>query len=247
MRTDPSFKGILDLTPGAVNQIKEKGVEPIESGRPMDIGSVEQKIAATQHMINQTYYTDLFLMIAQADISGRNVTATEINERHEEKLIMLGPVIERQIFELLQPTVFRVFNILLRSGLLPPAPEEIQGQPIKVEFVSVLAQAQKLVSANSLNAYVAMAERVGQLDQGSLAKTDWDKFLEVYGDTVGVSAEVIRSDEEVQDVREREALARQKEAQTQDVERAAKVMKDMGDASTESGTALNDLKSAVEG
>ena len=51
----------------------------------------------TQNAIKQGFFNDLFLMI----LSDKNMTATEVARRHEEKLAILGPVIERQNSEML--------------------------------------------------------------------------------------------------------------------------------------------------
>jgi hypothetical protein len=60
-----------------------------------------QDIGETQQRIRRTFFEDLFLMLANDQRSG--ITAREIAERHEEKLLMLGPVVERQNDEMLGP------------------------------------------------------------------------------------------------------------------------------------------------
>ncbi|PWG73491.1 phage head-tail adapter protein, partial [Enterococcus hirae] len=74
----------------------------------------------------------------------REMTAREVQERHEEKLLMLGPVIERVQNELLDPMIDRVFSIALRGNALPPPPEELEGVDLRVEYISILAQAQRM-------------------------------------------------------------------------------------------------------
>jgi hypothetical protein len=68
-----------------------------------------------------------------------------VEERHEEKLLALGPVLERTNDELLDPLIDRAYEMMEREGLIPEPPEELNGVTLKVEYVSIMAQAQKLV------------------------------------------------------------------------------------------------------
>jgi hypothetical protein len=100
-----------------------------------------------QYRIQRAFYEDLFLMLATSD-QGRGtqpITAREVEERHEEKLLALGPVLERTNDELLDPLIDRAYEMMEREGLIPEPPEELNGVTLKVEYVSIMAQAQKLV------------------------------------------------------------------------------------------------------
>ena len=240
------FKGILDLTPGATNHT-ESG-EKDRVGRLYEINlplkDLEYKIESTRSSVERTYYTDLFLMLSATQ--GRaDRTATEVLELHEEKLLMLGPTVERQIHELLEPILDRGFAIIERMGLLPPPPKELQGVKLKVDFISLLAQAQKLVTSQALHSYLGMVERVAMVDEGSLLKTDFNKFLESFGDTVGLPPEIMRSDAEVEELQEGQMAAQEEAAEADKAAQEASVMKDLGSANTGEGTALGDLKRAA--
>jgi hypothetical protein len=110
--------------------------------------------------INQAFYADLFLMISN-DQRRMPVTAREIAERHEEKLLMLGPVLERLHDEMLSPLIDITFAKHREAGILPPPPPELQGQDLKIEFVSTLAQAQKAVGLGSLRSLIGTVALVG--------------------------------------------------------------------------------------
>jgi hypothetical protein len=142
------------LLPGDItyNDVREgqKGIHPIhETNVPID--QVEAKQAQCRSRIQRAYYEDLFLMLAYSDPNVMGVqrpTAQEVVERKEEKLIALGPVLERSKDELHDPTIDRVFAMMDRRGLIPEPPEELTrngGTRLKVEYISILAQAQKLV------------------------------------------------------------------------------------------------------
>ena len=110
----------------------------------LDLSHLAADIAEVQGRIKEAFYANLFLMLAESD--RREITAREIDERREEKMLMLGPVLERLHDELLSPLVARVFNIMARNGQLPEPPRGLDGRGLQVEFISILAQAQKSVA-----------------------------------------------------------------------------------------------------
>jgi len=243
MRTSPSFKGVLDLTPGANNPAEKDAVGALYDIN-LPLKDLEAKIAAVEASVEKTFYNDMFLMLSALD-TNRDVSAREVAERHEEKLLMLGPTIERQENEFLSPSVNRVFEASVARGMLPPPPEEIEGMEIEIEYISILAQAQKLVHAQSIHAYMGMVERAAAIDQASLDKTNFDNVLESYADIVGAPASVVRSDEETDARRKQRAEAEAKAAEAEQAVQASQAAKNLGDTSTESGTALSELTKAM--
>jgi len=125
----PSLKNEpASLLPGGVTYVADPNGQ---SFRPaidvrLDLGALAADIQEVQGRIKEAFYANLFLMLAESD--RREITAREIDERREEKMLMLGPVLERLHDELLQPLVTRVFNIMARNGLIggnePPEPLE---------------------------------------------------------------------------------------------------------------------------
>ena len=89
---------------------------------------------------NACFNTDMFLMI---DGQSGQMTATEVAERHQEKLLMLGPVLERLQNEILDPLIEITFAQMIEAGIVPRPPDELQGKELNVEFISMLAQAQR--------------------------------------------------------------------------------------------------------
>src|SRR5690606_36004887 len=120
-------------------------------------------IDATEGRIRHGMFTDLFLAMLLSD--RREMTAREVSERHDEKLLMLGPVLERVNDEVLDPLIDRTFAIMNRRGLLPPPPAELQGEQLKVEYISILHQAQKLVGTVGMERFMSVVGAAGQIDQ----------------------------------------------------------------------------------
>lgn len=183
-----------------------------------------ESINDTRRRIQQAFFVDIFLMISQMD---ETRTATEIAARQEEKMLMLGPVLERLHDELLNPLIDIVFRECLEGGLLPPPPEEINQQELTVEYVSVLAQAQKVVNLASHDRMVGMIGTLAQLKPEALDKLNVDRAVDAYADALGVNPDMIVGDDKVALIRQQRAQAQaamaQQAQQAQQVEDATKI------------------------
>ena len=146
------------------------------------------------------------------------MTATEVAERHQEKMLVLGPVLERLKNELLDPLIERTFAIMYRRGVVPLPPPQIQGRELKVQYVSMIAQAQKQSGMAALQQAVAYAASLAQGNGEVLDKVNFDAALEEGLDMLGVPPRVLRSDEETAQLR----AQRQQLLQAQAAEAAAK-------------------------
>ncbi|NCW68329.1 MAG: hypothetical protein EBV86_07115, partial [Marivivens sp.] len=145
---------------------------------------------------------------------GPTMTATEVLQRNEEKMRLLGPVLGRLQAELLQPLISRSFALLLRAGLLPAAPEELQGQDIDIEYVSPLAKAQKQTDLQSMLRGFEIMMQVAEIAP-VMDYLDDDKLVQYLVEVTGMPARVIRSSDEVETLREERAAAQQAQAQMQ--------------------------------
>lgn len=189
------------LLPGAityVNGTASAGFKPVFQVNP-PVQEIMLDIEKTQERIRQIYFNDLFMMISQLQTVR---TATEIDARREEKLVMLGPVLERFENEALDPIIDRVFNVMNRAGLLPPAPPEIQDAPIQVTYVSMLAEAQKAASTAALERLGAQVGNIAAVQPDVIDTVDWDEFINEYAARLGVEPKVIRSRMALEQIRQ---------------------------------------------
>jgi hypothetical protein len=164
-------------------------------------------IQDVRERIRQAYYADLFLMLANDNRSG--ITATEVAERHEEKLLMLGPVLERLHNELLSPLIDIAFDYANRAGILPPPPPELEGMDLNVEFISVLAQAQRAVATQGMDRLLGTVSQMAAVKPDVLDKLDFDQIVDNYGDAYGVDPKIIVPDDQVAALRQQRAAAMQ--------------------------------------
>lgn len=200
----------------------------------LDLSHLLADIQDVRERIRGAFYADLFLMLANA--TDTRMTATEVAERHEEKLLMLGPVLERLHNELLNPLIDITFTRMLEAGALPPPPPELQGMDLDVEFVSMLAQAQRAVGVNSVDRFVNSLGAVASFKPETLDKFDADQWVDAYSDMLGVDPNLIVGSDKVALVRQQRAQAAQQAQTAAMMNQAADTVQKMGATPTGNGT-----------
>ncbi|BAQ93822.1 putative phage head-tail connector protein (p21) [uncultured Mediterranean phage uvMED] len=221
----------VDSLPGGVTFIDgQQGKIETAFNVNLNLNHLLQDIQDVRGRINSSFYADLFLMLANA--TDTRMTATEVAERHEEKLLMLGPVLERLHNELLDPLIDNTFNRMVEAGLVPPAPEELQGTELNVEFVSMLAQAQRAIGTNSVDRYTNSMGMIAQMKPDVLDKFDSDKWANAYGEMLGIDPELIVPDKQVARIRQERAQAQQQMAQREAQQEAVENMTKLNNSKT---------------
>ncbi|MFS8609364.1 MAG: portal protein [Gammaproteobacteria bacterium] len=195
-----------------------------------------QDIMDVRQRISRAFYEDLFLMLATTD--RRQITAREIAERHEEKLLMLGPVLERLHNELLAPLIDITFDHMLEAGIVPPPPPELQGMELEVEFISMLAQAQRAVGIASTDRLLGTIASFAQFKPEVLDKIDADQVVDVYADMLGVDPSMIVGDEQVAIIRQERAAQEQALLAAQTAPAVAQTAKTLSEVDTSQPNAL---------
>jgi hypothetical protein len=77
--------------------------------------------------IKTIFFNDLFQVISQFQTRS-NVSATEIDARRSEAMVMIGPVLERIQYELLDPIIDRTFAVMSRARVIPPPLQRLPGR-----------------------------------------------------------------------------------------------------------------------
>jgi len=231
------------LLPGDITYLRDpdKGLRAIHQ-ITLDLNHLRQDIGETQYRIQRAFYEDLFLMLATSDQqrdSSAPVTAREIDERHEEKLLALGPVLERTNDELLDPLIDRVFAMMQEKGLLPEPPQELDGVDLKVEYISIMAQAQKLVGVVGQDRFVASVAPMIEVFPEIRHKVNIFQIIDNYADMLGVDPRIVKSTEDA------EAAQAEDQRQQQAMMDAQKA-KDLGAAAKSAGTTPMGTDSALD-
>ena len=236
-----------DFEPGGRSYIdapSQKDVVQSAWQVPMDLNALRQDIAEVQQRINAAFSVDMFLMLSGQQLG--KMTATEVAERHEEKLMMLGPVLSRLNNEVLKPLIERTFSILMRQQEFPPPPPELQGAEIQIEYTSMLARSQRAVRANALDQFLTRIGQVAQFKPEVLQKIDAFRMVDEYADYLSVAPSVVVPTDEAQAQLEAQQQAQQQAAQAEQIQMGADALSKLGkvpsDGSTMAGQAVQGLQ-----
>lgn len=211
----------------------------------IDLSHLLADIQDVRERIKGSFYADLFLMLANG--TNPQMTATEVAERHEEKLLMLGPVLERMHNEILDPLIEMTFSRMVEAGIVPPPPDELQGMELNVEFVSMLAQAQRAIATNSVDRFVGNLGAVAGIKPEVLDKFDADRWADAYADMLGIDPELIVPGEQVALIRKQRAEAAKAQQQAALLNQGADTAQKLGSVDTSKQSALTDVTRAFSG
>jgi len=232
------------LLPGAVNRIDVAAggqtFRPAMEINPSAMGEFRQAIAEHEHRISRTLYADTWLTVTTAERT--NMTATEVAQRTEEKMQQLGPVLERLQDELLDPMVDRIFNIGVAAGWFPEPPEELSGKPLRIEYISIMAQAQKAMHLTGIERLAGFAGSLLASDPEDPTvrhKLDKGKALEAYRDALGTRSDLLRSEAEVEAIIDQAAQAQQASQQGADISSMVQGAKVLSETDMGGDSALN--------
>jgi hypothetical protein len=230
------------ILPGDMTYIDERegqgGFRPVHEIN-FRIAELEAKQQQIRGRIQRAFFEDLFLMLSQSD--RRDITAREIEERHEEKLLALGPVLEQLNQDLLDPLIDIVFQIMLKQGRLPEPPEELHGQPLKIEYISIMAQAQKLIGIAGVERFMGFVGQIAATHPEVADKVDVDQAIDVYGDMTSIPPGIVRPDDQVEQIRKQRQQAQQQQAQAEAAAQASQAAKNLSQADTGGDNALTRL------
>ena len=214
---DDGFLLPVRTVPGGLNFYRSgtrDRIEPLNIGanNPLGLNMEEQR----RNAIREVFYVNQ-LMLQQ----GPQMTATEVIQRNEEKMRLLGPVLGRLQSELLKPLIDRTIAILLRNNQFAQAPEFLSGQDVEIEYVSPLAKAQKSTELSSITRAIEIL--------GSLANVapvfdyiNFDALVKHVADLVGVPQKVLKLQSQVNAEREQAAQQQEQMAEMQQLQQVAK-------------------------
>jgi hypothetical protein len=206
--------------PGHLTYVTDitKGIKPIYEVNP-DIQAMTLNIQAIERRIQAGFFNDLFLMLEQK--VNEEMTAYEVAQKIQEKLQVLGPVIESLLTESLKPKLKRIFNIMKRRGLIDPPPPSLQGIPLDVEFVSMLALAQKGAATGGIERLMALIGNVSAVYPQAKDNVNIDSVIREYNDLLGNPQKVLFGPDEVNANRQHQLQQAQQQQQMQALSQAA--------------------------
>lgn len=233
MRIPPNYTDRLSLLPGAQNvdpTLKHggngQGISKLFEGR-FDYSATFERIKDTRGQIAEGFFNDLFRMLV--DRPGlQPPTAYEIAERKTEKIELLSPVLDRIHTEGLVPMIKRTLGIMARAGAIEKPPEHIQGAEMKVEFISTLAQAQKLIGLSSIDMFVGFIGTNAGLFPSIVDKVNSDVMADEYAEVTGVPPKIINDDRTVEAIRAEKAQLVEQQQMMDQISQGSEIAKNLG-------------------
>lgn len=197
------------LLPGGVTYISgmiaqgKTGFAPVYTVNP-EVKEMMEQLGEVRNRISGTFYNDLFKVISQFETRS-NVTATEIDARRAEAMLMLGPVLERLGHEGFKKMHDRIFGVASRAGILPPAPAEVQGKHLNVEFTSMIELAQNANQASGIERLFNIVGALAGIDPAAADNVDIDYGLDKISYLYNNDPKLIRSPVQLQAIRAQRA------------------------------------------
>ena len=209
MVPDDGFMMPVRTTPGGLNFYRSgtrDRIEQLNIGANNPVG--ELQLEQRRQAIRAAFYVDQ-LILGQ----GPQMTATEVIQRTEEKMRLLGPVLGRLQAALLPPLIGRCFEILSAQKAFAPAPAALRDGNIDIEYVSPLAKAQRSGDIQGILQMIEFLMPLMNLDQSVGDYLDTDGLAKHIIKVTGTPATVVRGDGEVANIREERSISMQAEAE----------------------------------
>jgi hypothetical protein len=219
---DDGFLLPVRTVPGGLNFYRagtRDRIEPLNIGANNTLGlNMEEQ---RRNSIRNAFYVNQLMMQ-----DGPQMTATEVIQRNEEKMRLLGPVLGRLQSELLKPLIDRSFAILMRRNLFAQPPEFLSGQDIEIEYVSPLAKAQK---STELSSIMRAIEIMGSLSNVApvFDHINMDKLVTHLTSIVGVPQKILKPQSELNAERQEQAVQAQQQQQMQQLQQVAQAGRDI--------------------
>lgn len=186
-------------------------------------------------------------MVSQDMDSTQPVTVAEINVRQQEKMLALGPVLERFHNEALDPIISTTLDIMERGGLLLPRPDALKSTSLKVNYVSVFAQAQQSTETTGIEQFVRFIMSQAGVDPSVMDNVDLDRMAERYGELLNIDPTILRSPEVVTAMRQQREYAQQQQAASEQAMNLAQGAKNLSQTDVGGGqNALSAIMSGIE-
>lgn len=253
-----------DITWVEVTAASTHGLKPLYEVKP-DLAAMLQDLEETRQRIRRGMYEDVFQMMRSlADTLKAGITATEINARKQEQLLELGPLLDRLNGELLEPVIEDMFDLAVKRSklawqymsrkmqlppgiemLIPPPPKALQGVKLKIDYISILAQAVRVAEVQGINQITQYVMQLVEAKPDVMDKVDWDKAIDILSERTGVPPEMIKSDQMVKNIRDARAKAQAAQAAQQQKQQqllaASQAAKNLGSAPVGGSNALDQI------
>jgi hypothetical protein len=238
LKNEPS-----SILPGHITYVADitnkQGMRPVFEVNPR-IQELQQDIAEIQKRIKTVMFNDLFMMISNLDTVR---SATEIDQRREEKMTQLGPVVERFENEAMNPLIERIFGIMKRKNLLPPMPPALQGKLLDIQYDSILSRSQKAGATASLERLLGTVGNLVGVKPDVMDNLDIDEIVREYAQYLSVSPKCMTDTKVMAQMRQQRSQQQAQQQQLQTGMALSQGAKNLSDVDV--GGGVNALQAAL--
>ena len=206
--------------------------------------AIREDILRCERRVDRAFHADLFRLLVDDD-RANNKTAEEIRAKSQERLMQLGPVLERVNDEFLDPFFDRVFDIAMELKLLPEPPQSLQGREVRVTYISVLASAQRMLRTAGLERLVQFTMGLAQADVSAVKKLSVARLISLYSEMVGADPRALKSEKEMAAEAAAEARAIEQQQAAEQMNQVTQSVKNLGQTPMDKGNALGALMGSL--
>ena len=205
-----SFDGEVDVSPDALNFVSEMGsIRGIQGDAKGNFPITKDILEMERQVIRDAYFSQAFAPLT--GLTGDRRNTLEIRQRVQEAFKKIGSPIGRIQSELFTPSLTRVIMLLLRNGVIPQPPPELEGESIKLEYVGPLSLALQSSEIEASQIWMGVIKEVAEIHPPAADNIDFDDTIRRIGRNLGVNEEDIASIEE----RDEKRAARARQIQEQ--------------------------------
>lgn len=196
--------------PGEVTYVQNlnatSGMRSIYQVNP-DIRGMMEDIKEIQGRIKVGLFNDLFNLFSE--IPQGKMTAYETAQRVQERLQLVGPIIDNMLGESLKPKLTRIYKIATRRGMLPPPPDSMKDIPLDLTFVSLLALAQKAASTGGIERLASFIGGLQAVAPDAMDNFNTDEAIKEMNTLLGNPQKLLRDAADIQQLRQGRAQQQQ--------------------------------------
>lgn len=227
MKAHPSLRNQrTSMLPGDVTFVAPEqgsvGFEPVYPNFKPDIQALLEDIKETQGRIDDIMGVKLFANFIDDSEEGKQpITAAQVNVEQQEKLILLGPVLQNMNYGVLNPQQHWLLQEMMQRGITKPMPPALKKAQIKIEYSSMISQAINSLTVAAIQQFsqfvASQAQVTAQAAQNpAMDVVDFDDMIDQFAKATGIPPTIIRDDAVVQQIR----ATREKQQQAQQAQQA---------------------------
>lgn len=214
------------LNIGGVDRNGRQLIQPFNTGARLDIA--ETKMDQRRAAIDDAFLITLFQILVDTP----RMTATEALIRAQEKGMLLTPTMGRQQSEAIGPLIEREIDLLMQNNILPPLPAALveAGGEYEIIYDSPMSRMQRAEELVGVQRTMELLAPFANIDPSILDVFDKDKLAQLTAEVSGVPTPILRSSDDIIQVRQARQQAEEQASMLQSAQPLAGAMKDAAQA-----------------